>query len=229
MEDRKNDLELLAQLRDGSAASYELLMRRYNRLLFRAARGIVADDAEAQDVVQEAYLSAFTSIASFRGDASLGTWLVRIVINQALQQQRKTGRLVFWDEDAPMEDSEMASRIDESKDAQRGESPETEAARHQLRKELEQAIDLLPPIYRCVFILRAVQELSVEETAAALAVSVDVVKTRYLRARGMLRSQLAGSSGVLLHAVHDFQGQWCDEVVRKVLASLRSQGVIRDQ
>lgn len=220
--------ELLALLRRGSAAGYELLMRRYNRLLFRAARGIVADDAEAQDAVQEAWLRAFTALDSFRGQSALATWLVRIVINQALQQQRRLGRLVLWDEDVPMEESEMPSTSPAPFDAGAGESPEQAAARQQLRLRLEGAIDLLPPIYRCVFILRAVQDLSVEETAEALRVSADVVRTRYLRARGMLRASLGGEAALSLHSVHDFQGRRCDEMVRGVLAALRAAGVVRD-
>ena len=222
------DAELLALLRRGSPAAYASIMRRYNRLLFRAARGIVADDAEAQDAVQEAWLRAFTALDSFRGQAALATWLVRIVINQALQQQRRLGRLVLWDEEVPMEESEMRSTSADPSATASSESPEQSAARQQLRRRLEGAIDLLPPIYRCVFILRAVQDLSVEETAAALRVSDEVVRTRYLRARGMLRASLGGEAAASLHAVHDFQGRRCDEMVRMVLARLRAAGVIRD-
>ncbi|RYY82129.1 MAG: RNA polymerase sigma factor, partial [Comamonadaceae bacterium] len=184
------DAELLVALRQGQAGAYERLMRRYNRLLFRTARGIVHDDAEAQDAVQEAYLRAFTALDTFRGQSTLATWLVRIVINQALQQQRRLGRLVRWDEHLPMEDSDMPAQPADPLDAACPEDPEQAAARQQVRRQLEAAIDVLPPIYRCVFMLRAVQELSVEETADALRLSADVVKTRYLRARGMLRSTL---------------------------------------
>ena len=109
------------------------------------------------------------------------------------------------------------------------DSPESVATRNELRRQLEQAIDLLPPIYRCVFILRAVQGLSVEDTAGALEVSCDVVKTRYLRARGLLRSRLGGDPPLPLSLVHDFQGRRCDDTVGHVLAQLRARGVIRDQ
>jgi RNA polymerase sigma factor (sigma-70 family) len=222
------DAELLASLRQGQAGSYERLMRRYNRLLFRAARGIVRDDAEAQDAVQEAYLRAFTALDTFRGQSTLATWLVRIVINQALQQQRRLGRLVRWDEHLPMEDSDMPAKPADPLEAAGPENPEQAAARQQLRRQLEAAIDVLPPIYRCVFMLRAVQELSVEETADALRVSGDVVKTRYLRAREMLRATLAAQPAQAMAAVHDFQGERCDAIVRQVLAALRAAGVIRD-
>jgi RNA polymerase sigma-70 factor (ECF subfamily) len=226
-----DDAELLASLRQGRAGAYERLMRRYNRLLFRTARGIVPDDAEAQDAVQEAYLRALTALDTdtFRGQSTLATWLVRIVINQALQQQRRRGRLVQWDAHLPMEDSDMPATPADMPDAAGPESPEHAAARQQLRRQLEAAIDVLPPIYRCVFLLRAVQELSVEETADALRVSGDVVKTRYLRAREMLRSTLAAQPAAALAGVHDFRGQRCDDIVRHVLAALRAAGVVRDQ
>jgi len=226
--ERAADAELLALLRQGSTAAYESLIRRYNRLLFRAARGIAADDAEAQDAVQEAWLRAFTALDSFRGQSALATWLVRIAINEALQQQRRLGRLVLWDEDVPLEESEMPSTSADPFATATSESPEQSAARQQVRLQLESAIDLLPPIYRCVFILRAVQDLSVEETAEALRVSAEVVRTRYLRARGMLRASLGEGAAASLHAVHDFQGRRCDEMVHAVLAALRTAGVIRD-
>ena len=223
-----DDARLLEMLRQRQVTAFEQLMRRYNRLLFRAARGIVADDAEAQDAVQESYLRAFLALDSFRGQSTLSTWLVRIVINQALQQQRKLGRMVLWDEEVSLEDSDMPSASTDSNDPAVNESPEDSASRQQLRRQLEDAVDLLPPIYRCVFILRAVQDLSVEETAEALRVSQDVVKTRYLRARGMLRAQLGAGSGASLHLVHEFQGRRCDDTVRHVLGALRAEGVIRD-
>jgi RNA polymerase sigma-70 factor (ECF subfamily) len=224
------EADLLARLRAGQADAFAELMRRYNRLLFRAARGIVGDDAEAQDAVQEGYLRAFLALATFRGEASLATWLTRIVINQALGQQRKLGRLVYWDEDlAHQEENAMSPQSSHRTAPADDLTPEEAASRNELRRELEAAIDLLPPIYRCVFILRAVQGLDVEDTAATLQVSQDVVKTRYLRARGMLRRELDSHAAVPLASVHDFLGPRCDDMVSQVLARLRAAGVIRDQ
>ena len=220
------DRLLLAALRQGQAHAFEHLMRRYNRLLFRAARGILHDDAEAQDAVQETWLRAFRSLASFRGDASLATWLTRIAIHQALDQQRKLGRIVLWDADPAQEDEMPRSPSDL---AMQPPSPEQELARREVRRRIEQAIDLLPPIYRAVFILRAVHGLSVEDTALALQVSGDVVKTRYLRARAMLREELAFDPETEAAYLHDFAGARCDETVATVLARLRAAGVIRDQ
>jgi RNA polymerase sigma-70 factor (ECF subfamily) len=218
--------ELLVALRQRDAQAFERLMRRYNRLLFRAARGIVVDDAEAQDVVQETWLRAFTGLDAFRGDSSLATWLTRIAINQALAQQRKLGRLVLWEQDAATEDSDMPTPP--GNDTDRAASPEQEAARAQLRRQLSEAVDGLPPIYRSVFMLRAVEGLGVEETAAALHVSHDVVKTRFLRARAMLRSALQAEPGELAAGLHGFDGQRCDDMVGNVLARLRAAGVVRD-
>jgi RNA polymerase sigma-70 factor (ECF subfamily) len=219
---------LLSALRQREAKAYEQLMRRYNRLLFRAARGIVADDGEAQDVVQETYLRAFIGLETFRGDASLGTWLTRIAINQALSQQRKLGRLVAWaDEPATQEGDMSDSDLPTAPDAV-APSPEQETARRQTQRRLEQAVDALPPIYRSVFMLRAVEGLSVEDTAQALQVSSDVVKTRFLRARALLRGQLRPEDESQALTLHAFAGQRCDDMVARVLATLRASGVIRD-
>ncbi|MBI5279778.1 MAG: RNA polymerase sigma factor [Burkholderiales bacterium] len=227
-EARSEEAALLHGLRERNARAFEQLMRRYNRLLFRAARGIVGDDAEAQDVVQETWLKAFTSLESFRGDSSLATWLVRIAINQALGQQRKLGRLVAWQDEPGEGDDEMAGSNPIATNASDWPTPEEEAQRRQLRRLLEAAIDLLPPIYRSVFILRAVEGLAVEDTAAALRVSAEVVKTRFLRARAMLRTHLLDSAELEAQQLHDFLGQRCDDVVAGVLARLRAGGVIRD-
>jgi RNA polymerase sigma-70 factor (ECF subfamily) len=220
------DRLLLAGLRQGQAHAFENLMRRYNRLLFRAARGILHDDAEAQDVVQETWLRAFQALPSFRGDASLATWLTRIAIHQALDQHRKLGRIVLWDADPAQEDEMPRSPTDLAPEVP---TPEQELARQQTRRRIEDAIDLLPPIYRAVFILRAVQGLSVEDTSLALQVSTDVVKTRYLRARAQLREHLEFDPETEAAHLHEFAGQRCDDTVAAVLARLRAAGVIRDQ
>jgi RNA polymerase sigma factor (sigma-70 family) len=221
-----DDTDLLARLQRREAPAFEQLMRRYNRLVFRAARGIVVDDAEAQDVVQETWIKAFLSLDGFRGEARLSTWLVRIAIRQALDQQRRLGRLVYWDDDYPAE--ELVAQLHDASDPA---TPEDEAHRSQLRQQLEHAIDLLPPLYRSVFIMRAVEGVGVEDTAAALQISTDVVKTRFLRARAMLRARLQGEAGAEAEAprVHDFLGWRCDEAVSAVLARLRAAGAIRDQ
>lgn len=219
------DAELVAGARAGSADAFAVIMRLNNRLLFRAARGVVADDAEAQDIVQETYLRAFTSLDTFRGDAALSTWLVRIAINTALSAQRTRGRFV------PMEQGEeeggdtwqetlMAMHSADS------ERPDAMAERSQMRDILQAAIERLPAMYRSVFILRAVEDMSVDEAAFCLGVSGDVVKTRFLRARMMLRAILAEQSASYLHGTFEFAGSRCDAVVTHVLAQLDVRGLL---
>lgn len=224
--DLRDDSELVSRAGAGDASAFEAIMRRHNRLLFRTARGIVDDDAEAQDVVQEAYLQAFTALQSFRGDASLGTWLVRIAINVALSAQRKKGRQVQLDERAelanePSPENEMAFSTSAS------ESPDALADRSEVRELLQDAIAGLPVIYRSVFILRAVEEVSVEETAFCLGVSADTVKTRFLRARVMLRDVLGVQMQSYAQSTFMFAGARCDAVVGNVLSKLHAKGLIQ--
>lgn len=224
--DARDDSDLVSRARAGDCSAFEAIMRRHNRLLFRTARGIVDDDAEAQDVVQEAYLHAFTDLESFRGDASLGTWLVRIAINVAISAQRKKGRQVNLDQHAdlasePSPENVMAFSTPEA------ESPDAIAGRLQLRDLLQGAIVRLPIIYRSVFILRAVEEVSVEETAFCLGVSADTVKTRFLRARVMLRDALGVQLQSYAQSTFPFAGARCDAVVSHVLPKLHAQGLSR--
>jgi RNA polymerase sigma-70 factor (ECF subfamily) len=202
-------------------------MRRHNRLMFRTARGIVSDDADAQDVVQEAYLRAFTAMPGYRGDAALSTWLARIAINVALSLHRKQGRLVQLDEAQEANDAEPLAEDPMADLPSDHASPETQAAQAQVRLLLQRAIDDLPPLYRSVFMLRAVQEMSVDEAASALQVSADVVKTRYLRARAMLRHALRVDVGPEATQLYAFAGERCDEVVATVLAALHARGLLR--
>jgi len=224
--DARDDAELVRGASAGDGSAFEAILRRHNRLLFRTARGIVDDDAEAQDVVQDAYLQAFIGLQSFRGDASLGTWLVRIVINAALSVQRKKGRQIQLDESAelanePSPENEMAFSIPAS------ELPDALADRSQVRDLLQDAIASLPVIYRSVFILRAVEEVSVEETAFCLGVSAETVKTRFLRARGMLRDVLDMQMQSYAQTTFMFAGARCDAVVSHVLSNLHARSLAR--
>ena len=221
-----SDVQLALSAAAGNATAFETIVRRHNRLLFRTARGIVADDAEAQDVVQETYLRAFTNLHAFRGDSALGTWLARIAINVALTTQRKKGRLVQLDvrdgeDDAPELEDAMPAQTTDS------DAPDATAHRHELRELLQAAIGELPPIYRSVFMLRAVEELSVQETAFCLGVSEDVVKTRFLRARAMLRERLALRVEASAAETFAFAGERCDAVLAHVMAELVRQGLVR--
>ena len=220
------DVELVARAGRGDALAFETIMRRHNRLLFRSARGVVSDDAEAQDVVQETYLRAFSTLKSFRGDSALGTWLARITINIALDARRRRGREVQIDDTQDLA-TEPAGEHMMAFNAPPADSPDTQAERSQMRVLLQRAIDSLPVIYRSVFILRAVEEMSVDATASCLQLSDVVVKTRYLRARSMLRDALGAQAEPHAQQVYAFAGARCDAVVAHVLTELQRQGRIQ--
>ncbi|HEY0885857.1 MAG TPA: RNA polymerase sigma factor [Ramlibacter sp.] len=221
-----SDRQLALSAASGNALAFETIVRRHNRLLFRTARGVVADDAEAQDVVQETYLRAFTNLHAFRGDSALGTWLARIAINVALSAQRTKGRLVQLeagddDGDAPEPEDAMPAQTTDD------DAPDAAAHRLEIRALLQASIAELPPIYRTVFMLRAVEELSVAEAAFCLGVSEDVVKTRFLRARAMLRERLAVRVESSAAETFAFAGERCDAVLAHVMAELVRQGLVR--
>jgi RNA polymerase sigma factor (sigma-70 family) len=224
----ETDIQLALSAAGGDAAAFETIVRRHNRLLFRTARGVVSDDAEAQDVVQETYLRAFTNLRAYRGDSALGTWLARIAINVALSAQRKKGRLVQL-EASPDDDAPAQPEYDMPFRSTEDHRPDESAHRKELRALLQACIEDLPPIYRSVFILRAVEELSVEETAFCLGVSEDVVKTRFLRARGLLRERLAARVESGADETFAFAGARCDAVLAHVMNELAQRGLLRGQ
>jgi RNA polymerase sigma-70 factor (ECF subfamily) len=219
-----DEARLVGAACDGDAAAFEAIRRRHNRLLFRTARGIAADDAEAQDVVQDAWLRAFTRLASFRGEARLATWLARIAINAALDARRKRGEVVALE---AARDDDAANPAELTMSTAESDTPDGAAERRELRELLQSAIESLPPIYRSVFMLRAVEEMSVDETAYCLRVSDAVVKTRYLRSRALLRDALAGEVERHAPRAFAFAGARCDAVVAHVLAELDRRGLIR--
>lgn len=195
-----------------SEKDLEALMRRYNRTLFRTARAILRDDAEAEEAVQDAYLKAFRAMGEFRGDAKVSTWLVRIVANEALMRRRKHAR--------GAEVVELNMNIDSASDC---EAPEQAAARGEVRALLESRIDALPDAYRAVFVLRALEEFSVEETALALDLPEATVRTRYFRARGLLREALSREIDQAFDKAFGFDGERCDRLVAGVLAAITQE------
>ncbi|HPO17700.1 MAG TPA: RNA polymerase sigma factor [Rubrivivax sp.] len=219
------DGELTARAAGGDAAAFEVLMRRYNRLLFRSARSILKDDAEAEDALQEAYLLAWRGLAGFRTESKLSTWLVRIVTNEALGRLRRTRAPVIPLE-AAMTSTEPETQAALTDAADRG--PERTVARAQMRALIESRIDRLPDLYRTVFVLRAVEELSVEQVALALDLPEATVRTRFFRARALLREGLAGEIDVALGEAFSFDGARCDRIVANVLAQARAAGLGHD-
>lgn len=219
----KDDVALVARAAAGEPAAFRAIVRTHNRLLFRTARGIVQDD-EAQDVVQETYLLAFTHLDSYRGEAALGTWLARIAINVALGTQRRRGRLAPLAE--PGDDGEPESAMIPAPERDR---PDVQAGSGELRALLQASVAELPPIYRSVFMLRAVEEMSVADAAFCLGVSEEVVKTRYLRARALLRERLSSRVEGGARDTFAFAGARCDAVLAHVMAGLARLGLLRDE
>lgn len=216
------EADLVALAAAGDGAAFELLMRRHNQLLFRTARSILKNDAEAEDAVQEGYLRAWRALGEFRTESRLSTWLVRIVANEALGRLRRTGAQVIPLE-AAMTSPEPETQAAFTDTPQRG--PEHSALRSQVRTLLESRIDLLPEAYRTVFMLRAVEEMSVEEVAQALDIPEATVRTRFFRARSLLREGLAGEMDGAIGEVFAFDGARCDRIVANVLARARSEGL----
>jgi RNA polymerase sigma-70 factor (ECF subfamily) len=194
-------------------------MRRYNRPLYRTARSIVRDDAEAEDVLQEAYLLALHNIEKFRGESTLLTWLTRIVVNHAIAQSRKIARhaeifSIGSEPDWETRSARGAMRLDST------EQPEQATERKEMRRLIEKKIDALPESLRTVFMLRAVEEMSVEDTADCLGILEVTVRTRYFRAKGLLRESLSREIDFALEDAFSFDGARCDRIVAGVLARL---------
>jgi RNA polymerase sigma-70 factor (ECF subfamily) len=215
------DLALAERIGEGDQRAFEALMRKYNGKLFRIARAILKDDSDAEDILQEAYLEAYRHIGDFRGGSELATWLTRIVINQALmrvrKERRRTSILPFRTALTHETESPEAQVPD-----QQSESPSASVIRAETRRMLERRIDELPVAFRTVFVMREVEEMSVEETARCLAISPATVRTRLFRARALLRESLARDIDTATGDVFAFAGARCDRIVAAVLATLNS-------
>lgn len=203
------DEEIVARVRAGDTALFEVLMRRHNVRLYRAVRGVIRDETEVEDVMQQAYLRAYAALGEFEGLSSFSTWLIRIGLNEALGRIRKRRHLVPIDAGEGTE----ASMHDDP-------TPEDRAASREALGLLERAIDGLPPIHRTVILLREVEGLSTEEAARALEVSEAVVKVRLHRARTALRESLTRALGRNAQDAFPFPATRCDRVVRGVLAQI---------
>jgi RNA polymerase sigma-70 factor (ECF subfamily) len=213
------DTELVTLVRDGQGPAFQEIMRRYNQRLYRVARAIMRDEAEAEDVVQEAYVRAFAALGDFRGDCGLPTWLTRIVMNEALgrmRQRRPTDSLEALDRAIEQGDT----RVIMFPGVQANSSPEADAARAEVRRLLEAAIDELPESFRLVFMMRDVEEMSIEETATGLAIRPETVKTRLHRARKLLRNNLKARLSTVLTDTFPFQGARCARITSAVMARL---------
>ena len=212
--DTASDAELVAHAlaRDGRA--FRAIMTRYNQRLYRLARGIVGRASEAEDVVQEAYVHAFRSLDSFRGDSALSTWLSRIVINEALGRLRKQKR------EGKVTNLEAAQAEIIQFPGNASDDPERTMAQRQILHLVEEATDHLPATFRAVFVARVIEGLSMEETAELLGIKPETVKTRLYRARQMVRKDLDAQIGPVLMNAFPFAGRRCDRLKDAVMQRL---------
>jgi RNA polymerase sigma-70 factor (ECF subfamily) len=214
------DSALVSLAANGSSAAFESIMRRYNRRLFRTARSILKNDTEAEDALQEAYIHAWRALDSFRFDAQLSTWLVRIVVNESLGRLRRDKRAQIIPLTTDI--SELELDDEDSLMGDPNQQPENTAMRTELRTAVEARIDLLPETFRTVFVMRAVEEMSVEEVSQILDIPEATVRTRYFRARSLLRESLAQDIDTALENVFSFDGKRCDRIVANVLAKVKT-------
>jgi RNA polymerase sigma-70 factor (ECF subfamily) len=205
--------ELVTRAASSDEVAIRTIMRRYNRRLYHLARSILKDDDEADDAVQQGYIKAFAHIGEFRGQAELGSWLGRIVINVALDERRRkrpTADRLDDGEEAGARVSDETGAVD----------PERSLAQREISALLERAIDALPQAFRTVLVARIVEELSVEETAALLGISPETAKTRLHRARRLIRAALGEHIGPGMTGVFPFDGWRCDRLSDRVIAAL---------
>lgn len=207
------DEQVVERVLAGDTAVYEILMRRYNQRLYRVARSILRDDAEAEDVMQDAYVRAYQNLKQFEGRSKFATWLTRIAVYEALARRGFRGR--FEELDAQPEGAPMNP-------VSTFRNPEQEASLTELRQVLEEAIQQLPESYRAVFMLRDIEQMSTAETAECLDLSEENVKVRLHRARGQLRELLYERVGASGQAAFQFLAPRCDRIVRAVLERIEA-------
>src|SRR5262245_39129643 len=206
-----SDEEVVERVKAGETALFEVLMRRYNQRLYRVARSILANDAEAEEVMQESYVRAYTHLDQFAGRSAFSTWLTKIAVYEALARARRSTRFDTIEALSESGDWDVVASASENRD------PERQMFDQEVRTLLEAAIDGLPRDYRSVFALREIEGMDTAETAESLGVSEEVVKTRLHRARSMIRQDLYRRSGATSAAAFQFHLSRCDRVVEAVM------------
>jgi RNA polymerase sigma-70 factor (ECF subfamily) len=215
-----SDEELVALAREGGENAIRALIKRNNRRLFRVARAVMHNDAEAEDVVQEAYVQAFTKLDAFRGGAQFSTWLTRIALNEALgrmRRRRPTTELAELDVAA----GPQGGSVIMFPTSLMPPAADSELARRQVREFLEKAVDDLPDAFRTVFILRDVEEMSIDETANQLSLKPETVKTRLHRARRLMRATVEKRLAATFSELFPFDGARCQRMADRVIDTLR--------
>jgi RNA polymerase sigma-70 factor, ECF subfamily len=213
-----DERNLVERAKSGDQSAFRAIMEQHNRRLYRVARAVMKDDTEAEDVVQETYIHAFSNLANFRGDSSIATWLTRIAMNEALGRKRKQRATVTSESVETAQ--ETSAQVIQFPAVDTETDPERSAARREIRKLLERAMDALPEPFRLVFIMRDVEEMSIEETASHLGIRPETVKTRLHRARRLLRRSLDGQLSSTLKDAFPFAGARCVRITEAVLSRL---------
>ena len=207
------DLEVVRRVLAGETELFEIIMRRYNQRLYRATRAILGDDAEAEQVMQEAYVLAYTHLAQFAEKAKFSTWLTKIAVNEALGRLKRRSRFVDLDS---LAESEKGKRMLTSVER----TPEQKVLNSELKNLLENAVESLPERYRSVLVMRDVEEMDTAETSECLAISEETVKVRLHRARALMRKQLYARAGVTRQELFSFQKPRCDRVMATVMKQI---------
>lgn len=216
-----SETQLVDAARHGQEAAVRELIRRNNHRLFRVARAVLRNDGEAEDVVQAAYVRAFTGLANFRGEAAFSTWLTRIALNEALGRKRRQKNRV----EVEMLDEELqGGEVIPFPLSLAPQSPESESGRAEMRALLEECIDTLPEPFRLVLVMRDIEDLTTEETANFLGIKPQTVKTRLFRARRQIRETLAVRLSPVFSEVFPFDGQRCVDMAGRVVAVLKTKG-----
>lgn len=211
-----SDESVVRRVLDGEIALFEIIMRRHNQRLYRIARAVLRDDAEAEDVMQDAYVKAYEHLGQFEGRASFATWLSRIAFHEALARARRSKRVVEFETIPEPEKEAMQSSLDPNP------SPEQEASNAEVRGILEQEIEALPDTYRIVCVLRDIEEVDSAEVAAILNITPANVKMRLSRAHALLRKRLYLRAGTQSHKAFVFEAPRCDRVVKAVFRKLET-------
>jgi len=211
------DAELVRRARGRDEAAIRLILQSNNRRLYRIARGILRNDSEAEDVVQETYVRAFTHLENFRGDSSLATWLARIAMNEALGRLRRQRPGVEWTSLPP---GTLEAQIIQFPLSATSVDPEKSMAQREIQHVVEHAIDELPDAFRIVFITRVIEGMNVEETAEILGLKPETVKTRLHRARTILRDKVEKIIGPVVMEAFPFAGKRCEGLTGAVLKRL---------
>ena len=212
-----DEAELVRRALARDEAAIRAIMQANNRRLYRLARGILRNDSEAEDVVQETYVRAFTHLENFRGDSSLTTWLSRIAMNEALGRLRRQRPSIDW---TTLEPGALNAQIIQFPVSAVSDDPEKSMAQREIQHVVELAVDELPEAFRIVFITRVIEGMNVEETADILSLKPETVKTRLHRARVMLRDNVEKKIGPVVMEAFPFAGKRCERLTNAVLRRL---------